>query len=354
MKKTAIFFYTNNFINRNILKETLEDAVCHCEQNDCDLIITSHYPITSEHIDVSSNDLFEDKRDKDETPEALHDLYVTDLDIDMKGVGFNYVVGRLPYNVASILRQLLLSFSVCDKEIENVIFFEHDCFYPDNYIEVVEEALENHNVTHAMANCLMVNRKGFYRCEPHMYMSSFAGRKDDLYDIYLKKKELYLEKGDTTFRIEPFIEFEFIKKSLTWKSKPNLIHNVPVKHLMRPKLKHEEHTESSSQDALTKPFHYCSKTDEDKVDAFCIDDMLGLYKPILELQHGVNTSNCLQVMREVYDNAEVDDHDQCYARLIDNHMYWGSAKRFTDMINSRKKDEYEEQIERFGLTRIGL
>ena len=45
----AIFYYTNNLISPSILNSTLGQAIKHAKDNNCELILTSHFPLTKKY-----------------------------------------------------------------------------------------------------------------------------------------------------------------------------------------------------------------------------------------------------------------------------------------------------------------
>lgn len=337
MKKTTVFFYTNNFLNRKILEATLREAVQHCVKNNAFLLVTSHYPISKDFINASKD--FQDHIIEDKIPEEMKYLYVKDLEIDFCGIGVNYVVGRLPYKAESILKQLIFSCEHC--KTENAVLFEHDCFYPQGYIEQIEKSLNEHRLCYCMESYLMVNKNGFFLCEPHPFLSSFSAKNNYFYDIFLHKKKIYVKKNKPIRLLEPFISYKLIKKRINWKNGIKRPVSLIIKPLLGQEIENKSILESKNAIGLK---------DEMLInDGFCVDGLF-VNCPILELQHGVNTTNSLFLMRDVYDNSILDTDDSKYGNLIMEHSYWGKPERFVDMVkinDSAKK--HIEDIEKAGL-----
>ena len=72
-------------------------------------------------------------------------------------------------------------------------------------------------------------------------------------------------------------------------------------------------------------------------------------RPILEFQHGLNTTLSLYLMRHIYDNADMEEkYKTCHLE----HPYWGKAKLFTELMDF---DSVEDpRILRNGVQSAGL
>jgi hypothetical protein len=76
-------------------------------------------------------------------------------------------------------------------------------------------------------------------------------------------------------------------------------------------------------------------------------------KSILELQHGLNTTVSLYLMRHVYDDAILPAEDIKYSDVMANHAYWGPAQKYIDMVKTDNK--YVKRVQQAGgLIRVNL
>ena len=48
----TILYYTSNLLGKNLLFRTLSEAIQHSKDNNCQLIITSHFPLTDKYEEV--------------------------------------------------------------------------------------------------------------------------------------------------------------------------------------------------------------------------------------------------------------------------------------------------------------
>lgn len=309
---STIFFYTNNFLHRRLLEATLLKAIHHARNNGALLLVTSHYPLFKSYIDVSAE--FGGVKE-DNLPPEYKDKCIKDLNFDNDSCVVNYVTGKLPYQPRSILKQLIFS---CDHTYnDNVVLFEHDCFYPEDYIKVVEKSLLKHGITYCMENYYMINKKGFYLCEPHPYLSSFAGRREFFGNIMKRKDGFY---KDRVAMLEPLVPCDLIIKDINWTDGKR----HPISKIIRVK------TNKDTESVYTRSADRAAKIGEALIeDSFCIDNALGS-QCILEFQHGLNTTASLFLMRHVYDESDMEEE---YKNCHLNHPYWGNAKYFTDLID---------------------
>jgi len=318
--KNTIFFYTNNLLHRNLLRETLLSAIDRAESSNSKLLVTSHFPLFKSYLDVSSE--FGGERE-DNLPEDYKKLCIKDLDLENKPCITNYVTGKLPYKPKTILDQLIFSCDHCDTD--NIILFEHDCFYPAEYVNIVEEQLVPFDITFCMSSYCMVNKKGFYVCEPHPYLSSFSGKRNVLGCIFKEKKKMY---GDIVRMLEPVVPCELVLKDINWTDGKE--HNIPK--ILRVKTKYDADREiyARSEDRAVQMNEIVAP------NSFCLDEILG-DKCILEFQHGLNCTASLYLMRQVYDNSAMEEE---YKKCSNEHSYWGPAEKFTSMIDfDENKDD---------------
>ena len=175
--RTAIFYYTNNLLCKEILKTTVEDVIRHAEENKCELIITSHYPVLSKSTEKelpvdnvsSAFNIVGDAKQLDK-------YVVKDLRIDGGGRATNYVVvPQKQKSPTTIFDQILLSMEVSHGS--NIVLMEHDCLYPKNYVSVVNHALNDSSFTYCTNNSLCVSWKGYFK-NPFLdfYLSSCSKR----------------------------------------------------------------------------------------------------------------------------------------------------------------------------------
>jgi len=306
---STIFFYTNNLLHRNLLRKTLITAVDCARFSNAKLLVTSHFPLFKEYIDVSSE--FGGLKE-DNLPEDYKELCIKDLNLDNEPHAINYVTGKLPYKPKSILDQLIFSCDHCNTD--NIVLFEHDCFYPHDYVKIVEEQLKRYDITYCMEAYCMVNRKGFYVCEPHPYLSSFSGRRETFTDIFKKKKEMY---GEVIRMLEPVVPCDLVLKDIKWTDGKE--HMIPK--ILRVKTKYD-----GDKEVYAKSEERAAQINEIIAsNSFCLDRVLG-NECILEFQHGLNCTASLYLMRQVYDNSDMEEE---YRKCSNVHPYWGLADKFT-------------------------
>jgi hypothetical protein len=196
MPKTSIFYYTNNIAPPKLLEHSFLNVIKHCKDNNCELIVTSHFPITKSYTTVSIGN-------NNQPSVPIHRHIVSDLSIDTDGLDVkNYVVGLLPYSHASIIKQILFSEERCSGD--NIILMEHDVLYPDNYIPTVERFLGNRDLTYCHLNIAFLNTNGYFNIDAgSLILSTCAFKRNILKGIYSKKLELINENKPYLF--EPLL-----------------------------------------------------------------------------------------------------------------------------------------------------
>lgn len=319
--RSTIFFYTNNFLSRNILYKTLSSAINHCIENDVELIITSHYPLIDnyEKVDSSSFSGFNN--------ELFNNYLQKDLIVNTKGAKVrNYVFGKQPYIYATILKQLCLSCSKC--ETENAILFEHDCLYPTCYIKTVESKLMEVDMTYCKENYSMIYESGFLKCIPHVFLSSFSAKNHVFNKVFNHKLDKVLNKSQRVTMLEPAVRYNRVIIPL-----PNAVGSI--KKALVTQTKATMHLPSMdvslSQECLDEVL---------TENAICIDEYLGDDNCILEFQHGLNTTNSLELMRKV---MTMSDNKQ-YIDQLSTHNYWGTSDHYTQLIDYRVESEMSKRI----------
>lgn len=333
--QSTIVYYTHNFLFPKLLKTTVENAILHAKEWNCQLMIISQFPILKEYINV--RDEFNGSED-DNLPVNLKKFCIKDLNIEKQSFCINYVTGKMPYNGRSILQKLIFAVEHC--YTPNMILFEHDCFYPDSYIGVVNYKLENYDLTYCMGNYDMLNRKGFYRCEPHAFLSSFSAKKECFHKVFLHKKTIY---GDGKVSLlEPVVPYDLIIREIKWKNEKS---SNPVKKIIRPR------TYRDMNPILMGNSRQHAGNEMVIENSICIDVALGNNTTILELEHGLNTSNSLSLMRYVYDNSYLDDEYTIDSKI---HPYWGDSQTFTNMFEDIEETELTRKMHAMGAHECNL
>jgi len=283
----SILYYTNNLLPSKILENTILAVNSTCLKNNCELIITSHYPITKNYEEI---DITESKEDRLftgkinlETKEArLAHIYkhlVKDLSFNLDSKHKAYVVGKLPYTHKSIYKQILLSLSKAQGD--SIVFMEHDCFYPESYIEAVHKAMKHYNFGYCQKNCCYLDFEGFFKTDTEFMLSGCSGKKDILTNIFSKKLELL--NTNKPYDFEPIIN-------------------------------------TASND-------FRDKYPEEIIasNSVCIDQFLPPNHDILDIKHKLNQGGQLFVLKR---------HPGALQNFvkIENHPYWGNSNKFMDMM----------------------
>lgn len=197
----ALLYYTNNLVSPFLLKSSLESVSKMAEKENAEIIVTSHFPITEEYeVENLGDEYYSVNRSN------LYDYIVKDQIIDVPRNAKSFVVGKLPYSLESIMKQILFSIDNC--ESDNVIFMEHDCFYPSNYLGAIDQALNKLGADIVFINKkrTFLNANGFlhYKLSTAL-LSGFAGKKDVMKNIFENKLKIINERGRLT-SIEPVVD----------------------------------------------------------------------------------------------------------------------------------------------------
>ena len=210
----SIFYYTNNLLPPLLFSSTLNDTIDHCKSNDCELIITSHFPVSKVYDDIeiylSPDNEYRKIFDPSSNSHKIHPIYdylVKNISIDTSQISCkNYVTGKLPYSLESIIRQLL--FSVDQSKSDNIILMEHDCFYPHDYVKTAINCLNNgRDLTYCSFSHCFLNRDGFFKlANPRFYLSGCCFKKSVFKKVFSKK--LTLIEKNKPYRFEPILSVE--------------------------------------------------------------------------------------------------------------------------------------------------
>lgn len=200
---TSILYYTNNLLSRDLLCYTLKETIKHCKNNKCELILTSHYPLSEKYETII---LTEQKPLKED---SLYNYLVKDTVItekDFEDIPHKiFVVGKLPYSYVSIFKQIILSMEKCNGD--NIILMEHDCLYPEAYISAIKNALGNYQKEFSyccFATCFL-NRDGYFQATNGSYcLSGCSGKKKLLMEVFKRKIDLIENKK--SFQFEPLFD----------------------------------------------------------------------------------------------------------------------------------------------------
>ena len=297
MSKISIFYYTHNLLSPSLLKTTLLSAVEHAKNNDCELIITSHFPLTTEYeenrlIPIDEENYTEDinKATGERFKSHIYDFIVKDLQLDISEPNVKkYVVGKLPYSLTSIFDQIIFSLDNCTGD--NIVLMEHDCFYPENYIPTVKKTLDDYqrDFAYCSENYIFLNSEGYFTIpQPIFVLGGCSGKKELFKRIFENKLELI--KKNKPHKFEPILDIQNPPPQL---KEEILVHN----HL-------------------------------------CIDKWLGEYHSILDIKHGINTDG--------FFNGE-------YKQF---HPYWEKASKFINMIKSIKLTDEERKKWGYGISSL--
>jgi hypothetical protein len=281
-QNTSILYYTNNLLPSDLLESTLKSVNDICSENDCELIITSHFPITKKYEEVSISDNSEDQmylgQINPQTGVAklagVYNYLVKNLCLNINSNHKSYVVGKLPYVHKSIFKQII--FSLQKAEGDNIIFMEHDCFYPSEYVNIVNNALQEHNFGYINKRTCFFDHEGFFKADHRVVLSGCWGKKDILLPIFERKLELL--NANKRYYFEP------LSNSLS-----------------------DEFKEQYKEEIFaSKPI--------------CIDGFLPEHHDMLDIKHGFNQCGQLSMLRTEH-NAILE------------HPYWGKTSKFMKMIN---------------------
>jgi hypothetical protein len=293
--KTSVFYYTHNLISPSILKFTLESCISHCRENNCELIVTSHYPVTNGFQYANLRDCKSKSKKFDNC--ISKNIIVNIDDVNCKA----YVLGKMEYSVKTIIKQLIFSLNKCNGDI--IILMEHDCLYPKNYISTVSKLIENKELTYCQNNTCFITYYGFIKSMPHVYLSSFSFKKETLKKHLEHKLEMF-EKYNYSI-IEPILDIKELEN-----------------HLVNP----------DKKDVVEKEISIGSYNN------ICMDDFLGEGNDILDFVHGLNSSSICTTMSYI---GELNDPTLKHYKesFFKEHKNWGNSKQYIDLIDSQRIDE---------------
>jgi len=283
---TSVLYYTNNLLSKDLLSYTLKETIRHCENDNCELILTSHYPLSDEY------EIFDLVQRETLKCDNLYNHLIKEALItgkDLKNVKHKiFVVGKMPYSYASIFKQIVLSMEKC--EGENIILMEHDCLYPDSYIPSVKKALINYgkNFSYCSFSTCFLNKNGFFKMDNGSHcLSGCAGKKKTLMEVF--KRKIELAKNNTPFQFEPVIDI----------LSPIIL------------------SEAKSKNEVIIDGHLC-------IDTF----MKG--EGILDIKHHLNADGFLMGSKYFHD-----------------HPYWGEDKKYINMISTVPENKWNYGIANF-------
>ena len=276
--QTSILYYTNNLLPQKLFEHVLGEVVKQAKENECELIITSHFPITEEYEEFSLGETNYAKDINQNTGRfQVSDIYEyvnRNTQIDTSNINCkSFVVGKIPYSLESILKQIHFSLEKCRGK--NIILMEHDCLYPKNYIKTVNHVLTNYQkeFTYCSFNTVFLNEHGYFNIPNKSFLlSGCAGKKELLKGLFQRKIELIKSKSPFTF--EPILSVE-------------------------PEAKKERYPQEIIIDKH-----------------ICIDSFLGENNSILDIKHHLNADGYFR------------------GEYYSDHALWGNAKQYKDMIDS--------------------
>jgi len=186
--KNSIVFCTNNLIPEEILKWTLSEAISRViDDEDTELIIVSHYPVREDWIEKDLPGIKKETHDRLsdailKTPIDLCSPHVISAETRVK----NIVVGEREYSIETIIAQLKLAASFATSD--NIIIFEHDVLYPENYIDYVVEGLKRADVVYWKNSVYFDVNNGFF--SPFTVAFSRYAFKKDAFLRFIEAKEI--------------------------------------------------------------------------------------------------------------------------------------------------------------------
>lgn len=282
----CLLYYTNNLLSPELLTKTVEEVLTHGESTNSEVLIISHYPVLDNHINLHLNNLplmqffiapMKQKMDKS----SIYNHLTKVLAIPARGDCKNYVVGQHPYNPTTIIQQLDAASELCNSDA--VILMEHDCFYPEDYVDVCRRVLDAHDAA---------------RCINHRCYCTVDG--------YLRYQRFFL--NGLAMRLKPFKQYIENKKKQLWMNKRLSYLEPYVEGL----------------EVLSDGFEVKSYAD--------VDGLLGEDHDLLDLQHGLNYYQCLHVS------------SQMRSHIIDSHPFWGDAGPYIDLIKTNMLSKSEKVL----------
>lgn len=272
------------------MTHTYHCTVGHALGNDCELVIVSQFPITKNYDkEILSEDQFYAEDHLGNTP-AIYDNIVT-LGWDITVPNSQYiVVGKLPYTLESIIRQILVGLKrmSCD----NVLFMEHDCLYPVDYICAADKAFGLRDFTYVSFMHRILSYEGYWDLkQPAFVLGASGGNRKLMIEVFENKLKLIRE--GKPFRFEPML---IIEPAIKLNQYPD-----------------EIYIESS----------------------ICMDTFLEENHKVIDMKHGLNQNGYL--------NADADR-----AEMTDPHF--GDAGNYIAMMGGFNNDEGASW--RFGIDRF--
>jgi hypothetical protein len=270
MAKTSIFYYTNNLLPLKLFKYTFYNTINLCKENDCELILTSHYPITEKYEEINLNNST-NKKDN-----AIYNYIVKDFIIpeeDLKDVNIkSYVVGQLPYHYDSIMKQLLLSEEKCSGD--NIILMEHDCLYPKDYIKVVNGFLDIYDMTYSSFSNTLLSKCGYFNVAGGSYvLSTCSFRRSVFKDTYKRKLELINDKKQ--FLFEPYLDIQQKKYRNSYKEEIIINKHLNIDNFLKGQcvldIKHNFNTDGMLMGDSYFHFHDYWKEDSQYIQLIDVD-----------------------------------------------------------------------------------
>jgi len=183
---TALLYYTNNLLPSPLLNESLSRVFDMALENDCSVMVSSHYPVTSHYVDISDDPFLALSREGGFEFNELIDQVLASEKCERDNVDA-VVTGRLAYSPATIIRQIIdmLRRTDCDK----VLLMEHDVFYPPNYVADMSAALDDNEFA-LYDNYVFIDSEGFFGTDTNFrHLSRYGARCDALEDFFVTKLE---------------------------------------------------------------------------------------------------------------------------------------------------------------------
>ena len=282
--KNSIIYCTNNLLPPLLFDKTLNDAHDHAERSSSELIVASHFPVLKSFIKINDDiNLTIDNKIN-----VLNKIVSLSFDFNNSR---NYVFGKLPYSLETILEQLLYAIKLA--ESDKIIIMEHDCLYPDNYVDVMSDCLDKEDIAYISKAKVFLNFNGFFNTIEQLTMSNIAWKKDLAIKVIERKLRLAKENG-TFEAFEPII---YRKEDMERK---------PLLRAMLEQIKNDPNR------------------DIPILDFVCADDIfIKVNKVALDIKHGLNQSGYIKVNEDKY---------------FEFHEYWGNSYDYTSLFSLENCD----------------
>lgn len=245
MRDFALFYYTNNLISPELLKATLGSACELSVKNNAELILTSHFPITDEYtVKDLGNEYYGTFRPN------LYDYLVRDSIVDIPDNAKAFVVGKLPYSLKSIIKQILLSIDNCDSD--NVVFMEHDCFYPSDYLKAIDSISDDIDIAFVDSKRCFLDEIGFFKFKaPTILLSGFSGKKEVMKEVFENKLRL-LDEGKKISSVEPYVDYGEMSQVINHSEEIKINNSTRVDSFLDGTILDIRHQFNSSANVLVK------------------------------------------------------------------------------------------------------